>query len=83
MTTSKRLRAIKDRRSTWARRHHQLAAAFATDLGSRPVGSRWPQYHGPYAKRCQTGNAARPQCDFPRTSTIGLWWSWNALGLER
>jgi hypothetical protein len=34
MTTPKRLRAIKDRRSTWARRHHQLAAAFATDLGS-------------------------------------------------
>jgi hypothetical protein len=32
MTTSKRLRAIKDRRSTWARRHHQLAVAFAADL---------------------------------------------------
>ena len=34
MTTPKRLQAINDRRSTWARRHHQLAAAFATDLGS-------------------------------------------------
>ena len=34
MTTPKRLRAVKDRRSTWARRHHQLATAFATDLGS-------------------------------------------------
>ena len=33
MTTAKRLRAIKNRRTTWARRHHQLAAAFATDLG--------------------------------------------------
>lgn len=34
MTTPKRLQAINDRRSTWARRHHQLAAAFAADLGS-------------------------------------------------
>jgi hypothetical protein len=34
MTTAKRLRAVKDRRSTWARRHRELAAAFAADLGS-------------------------------------------------
>jgi hypothetical protein len=34
MTTPKRLRAVKDRRSTWAHRHHQLATAFAADLGS-------------------------------------------------
>ena len=35
MTTPKRLRAIKDRRSTWARRHKALANAFATDLGDK------------------------------------------------
>jgi hypothetical protein len=34
MTAPKRLRAIKDRRSTWARRHRELADAFANDLGS-------------------------------------------------
>jgi hypothetical protein len=34
MTAPKRLRAIKDRRGTWARRHQQLARAFASDLGS-------------------------------------------------
>jgi hypothetical protein len=34
MSTPKRFRAIKDRRSTWARRHKKLADAFAADLGS-------------------------------------------------
>jgi hypothetical protein len=34
MTTSKRLRVI-DRRTTWARRHRELAGAFASDLGPR------------------------------------------------
>jgi hypothetical protein len=34
MTAPKRLRAIKDRRSTWSRRHRELAEAFANDLGS-------------------------------------------------
>jgi hypothetical protein len=34
MTAPKRLRAIKDRRSTWARRHRELADAFAADLGA-------------------------------------------------
>jgi hypothetical protein len=34
MTTPKRLRAVKDRRSTWARRHKELADAFAADLGT-------------------------------------------------
>lgn len=33
MTAPKRLRAIKDRRSTWARRHKELVEAFAGDLG--------------------------------------------------
>jgi hypothetical protein len=33
MTAPKRLRAIKDRRSTWARRHRELASAFEADLG--------------------------------------------------
>ena len=33
MTTPKRLRAVKDRRSTWARRHKKLADTFARDLG--------------------------------------------------
>ncbi len=33
MSRPKRLRAIKDRRSTWARRHQELADAFAADLG--------------------------------------------------
>jgi hypothetical protein len=35
MTAPKRLRAIKDRRSTWARRHRELADAFAADIGER------------------------------------------------
>jgi hypothetical protein len=35
MTAPKRLRAIKDRRSTWSRRHRELAEAFANDLGSQ------------------------------------------------
>jgi hypothetical protein len=35
MTVPKRLRAIKDRRSTWARRHKALADAFAADLGDK------------------------------------------------
>jgi hypothetical protein len=34
MTTAKRLRAIKDRRSTWSKRHKELADAFAADLGA-------------------------------------------------
>jgi hypothetical protein len=34
MTVKKRLRAIKDRRSFWYRRHRELAAAFLGDLGS-------------------------------------------------
>jgi hypothetical protein len=34
MTAPKRLRAIKDRRSTWSRRHKELADAFAADLGA-------------------------------------------------
>ena len=34
MTTPKRLRAVKDRRSSWARRHKELAEAFAADLGA-------------------------------------------------
>jgi hypothetical protein len=34
MTASKRIRAVKDRRSTWARRHRELADAFALDLGT-------------------------------------------------
>jgi hypothetical protein len=33
MTTPQRLRAIKDRRSTWSRRHKELADAFAADVG--------------------------------------------------
>jgi hypothetical protein len=33
MTAPKRLRAVKDRRSTWARRHKKLADTFARDLG--------------------------------------------------
>jgi len=33
MTTPKRLRAIQDRRTTWSRRHKELADAFADDLG--------------------------------------------------
>jgi hypothetical protein len=35
MTVPKRLRTIKDRRSTWARRHKALADAFAVDLGDK------------------------------------------------
>jgi hypothetical protein len=34
MTTAKRLRAIKDRRSTWAKRHKGLPDAYAGDLGT-------------------------------------------------
>ncbi len=34
MTTPKRLRAVRDRRSSWARRHKELAQAFAADLGA-------------------------------------------------
>jgi hypothetical protein len=34
MTVPKRIRAIKDRRSTWARRHKVLADAFAVELGA-------------------------------------------------
>jgi hypothetical protein len=34
MTTPKRLRAVKDRRSSWARRHKELAEAFAADRGA-------------------------------------------------
>ena len=33
MTAPKRPRAVKDRRSTWARRHKKLADTFARDLG--------------------------------------------------
>ena len=33
MTAPKRLRAVKDRRGTWSRRHRELAEAFANDLG--------------------------------------------------
>jgi hypothetical protein len=35
-TPRKRLQKIKDRRSAWARRHRELAAGFAADLGSEP-----------------------------------------------
>jgi hypothetical protein len=35
MTTPKRLRAVKDRRTTWYRRHCELADAFAKDLGDK------------------------------------------------
>ncbi|HEY5064764.1 MAG TPA: hypothetical protein VIJ04_08120 [Xanthobacteraceae bacterium] len=34
MTAPKRLRSVNDRRSTWARRHRDLAAAFTADLGA-------------------------------------------------
>jgi hypothetical protein len=35
MTTPKRLRAVKDRRSSWARRHKELTEAYySTDLGA-------------------------------------------------
>jgi hypothetical protein len=36
MTTPKRFRAIKDRRSIWYRRHCELSAAFLADLGDNP-----------------------------------------------
>jgi hypothetical protein len=36
MTTPKRLRAVKDRRSIWYRRHCELVAAFTADLGNSP-----------------------------------------------
>jgi hypothetical protein len=32
----KRLQEVRDRRSAWARRHRQLAAGFAADLGFEP-----------------------------------------------
>jgi hypothetical protein len=32
----KRLQKVKDQRSSWSRRHRQLAAGFAADLGFEP-----------------------------------------------